>query len=425
MSANSIKGTSLKTKIILTLVGLSLVALAAVSTIVGLKIHKELTQQARHQLSNTVIQKSEEYNLIFKRLSDEVEAVAVFSSQLLQRKEALTDVGHRVLLPWVGKGIGEGYSKGYGSPELVSKFSEKSKRVQRIGNLLAALVKKNDNIAGGYFATADGLFVSDTNKSIFDLLELEAYIPAKRSWYKLALEKRKTSWSEPYVGASLKKLMVTVATPVYDNKRNLLGVVGLDVLLEKIEKDILQIDTGFDGYSLLINSDGKALVSPVEKNQDLEWNIEYSAENLMKTDNKSWNTVISKMFTGFTGIGEFEDNGTNYLAYAPIAALDAKLGLVVSEKSVVSPAIDILKWILGVAAAISLLAIFVGIYFGNSISKPILELTDLVNEASTGKSKLITLTSIRTDEIGLLSDAYNRLIKSLTISMELNKKLSK
>ena len=421
MNNDAMKGMSIRTKIIIALVGLSLISLAAVSLIVGFQIHKELKQQATHQLLATVKQKSDEYNIVFKRLAEEADAVAIFAAGQLQRDETLSRLSHKVLMPWVNEGTGMGFKKGYGSPELERKFENEVPKVQRIGKMLFGIASKNDLIADAYFSTSDGIFIGDTDAQIVNLAKREGYTPSKRGWYKQAVAERKTIWSDPYVGASSGRLMVTVASPVYAENRKLLGVVGFDVLLKNIKEDVLAIDTGFGGYSLLVSNDGKALATPDIEKGEKRWDAQYETDNLLKTENTGWNNVVSDMVKGKNGMGEYDDkNGVSYLAYAPVGALNASVGLVVSEESVVSPAFDILKWIAGIAALISVFALLVGTSLGNSISRPILELTNLVNEASTGKSALEPIESKRKDELGLLADAFNRLTKSLKIALDMS-----
>lgn len=421
MNNNAIAGMSIRTKIIIALVGLSLVSLVAVSLIFGFQIHKELKAQATQQLVATVRQKSVEYNLTFDRLAEEADAVAIFAAWQLQQDEVLTRLSDGVLMPWVDQGTGTGFNKGYGSPELERQFEREIPKIQRVGKMLVGVASKNKLIDSAYFSTSDGIFIGDTNEQVVSLAKREGYTPSKRGWYKLAVAQGKTVWSEPYVGASLGRLMVTVASPVFSDTKTLLGVVGFDVLLKDIKDDVLAIDTGFGGYSLLVNNDGTALATPDIEKGEKRWDAQYKTDDLLTTDNKAWNKIVGEMVQGNNGIGEYDEEGIRYLAYAPVTALNASLGLVVSEDRVVAPAFDILKWIAAVAALISIFALSVGVFLGNSISRPMLELTRLVNEASIGKSDLEPIESKRSDELGLLADAFNRLTKSLKISLNMNK----
>ena len=112
-------------------------------------------------------------------------------------------------------------------------------KVQRIGKMLESIFGNNSYLTLGYFVSVDGLLVFDNDEVVDVVAALEAFTPRKRPWYRGAVRAGSTIWTKPYVDANTKKLTVTVATPVYAKNRNLLGVVGLDVLLDTIQEDIL------------------------------------------------------------------------------------------------------------------------------------------------------------------------------------------
>ena len=420
---NALKGVSIRTKIIVALISLSLISLISISSIVGYQIHKELKIQSKQQLLSTVRQKSTEYNLMFDRLAKEAEAIASSASKLLQRDENLVKLDHhKVLMPWLNQGTGVGKNKGYGSPKLNLELANKIPKIQRVGEMLIGIASKNKLIADAYFATFDDIFVGDNNKQILNLSKRNGYIPSNRDWYKKAKKEGRTIWTAPYVGASQGRLMVTVATPVYGINNKFLGVVGFDVLLQKIKKDVLSINTGYGGYSLLISTDGKALAAPDIEKGIKNWDSKYHTENLLSTSNFKWNEIAKKMVSNKYGIDEYDDNGIRYVAYSPVTAINASVGLVVLEADVIKPAVEILIWIAVAATIISIIALIIGIMLGNSISNPILQLTHLINDISSGKSKLETIKIDRSDELSLLADAFNRLTKSLKIALAMNKK---
>lgn len=418
---SKVKGISIRFKIIASLVSLCLLSLLLSSLIVGTQVHTTLKTQAREELKATVTQKANQYNLIFKRLAEELETVEIFAKDLFKRNEELNKLNKKVLMPWVDKGTGYGFKKGYGSIDKNEELSSKLPKIQRIGKLLEGVAASNDLILLAYFVSPDGIFVANDDAAVADIGTVEKWIPKKRPWYTAAISKRQAAWTEPYVDAGVKKtLIVTVASPIYSNSNEFLGIIAFDVSLQTIKDDILSIDLKYESYSLLIGSNGKVIVAPdVDKNSK-NWDSSYKTEDLLNTSNTKLNAVARDMVKLRTGLGDFKAKGDNkYIAYAPLEGLDASVGVIVSEKEVVAPAFDILKWIGIVALLIAILAILVGFLLGNSISKPILELTKIANDISTGKAKLTTLEITRKDEIGLLTEAFNRLISSLKIAMKL------
>lgn len=65
-----------------------------------------------------------------------------------------------------------------------------------------------------------------------------------------------------------RKLVTTVSTPVFDRRNhttraaNLLGVVGTDVPIEEIQKMIPQHKLGVNGYSFIVDNNGRVLYHP-------------------------------------------------------------------------------------------------------------------------------------------------------------------
>lgn len=65
-----------------------------------------------------------------------------------------------------------------------------------------------------------------------------------------------------------RRLVITVTTPVFDRRNhsvraaNLLGVVGTDVPIEEIQKVIPQHRLGVNGYSFILDNNGKVLYHP-------------------------------------------------------------------------------------------------------------------------------------------------------------------
>ncbi len=57
--------------------------------------------------------------------------------------------------------------------------------------------------------------------------------------------------------------------PVYDNSNQLIGVVGLDLTLDEISKNIETTRFSKTGYSFLVDKDGKAIILTKQGYQDI------------------------------------------------------------------------------------------------------------------------------------------------------------
>ena len=125
------------------------------------------------------------------------------------------------------------------------------------------------------------------------------------------------------------------------------------------------------------------------------------------------------MTQGAKGIGTYNDpdKGETYIAYSPINAINASMGIRVERKSVIQPAIDTRNLIAGACLIVLIVSIVIGVIIGNGITKPINELTMMANLISQGKVDLDVLSEDRKDEIGILTKSFNRLVISLKMAM--------
>jgi methyl-accepting chemotaxis protein len=84
----------------------------------------------------------------------------------------------------------------------------------------------------------------------------------KRSWYVDAVKGGKLIYTAPYVDAITKKTVISIAVPLYDEGRALIGVVGGDINLEALSAFVVgQKVLGF-GAGLLTNREGLVIAHP-------------------------------------------------------------------------------------------------------------------------------------------------------------------
>ncbi len=405
-----ISGLSIKTKITMIIVALVVSALLIVGLIATIKGSRALSTQAESHLKVISGQKAKEYNSIFSRLQDEIEGVAIHAEHIFARKDITEDLGYRVLMSWTGSS--------YGNPAYNSTLIPETLALQRVGIALQGLVQKNPYLEAGYMGTENNVLVIDDEDEV-GLIEAEqGYQPKKRSWYIGAVEKKGTIWTQPYIDIGTNKLVVSCATPVYLDNKRLVGVVGFDVLLETIQTDIISLDIGYDSRAFLIGKTGNLLAKPGMYSKNIAWDQTVKTDNALETDNQEFKTIITNMMAGDTGIGTHTEKGDRIIvAYAPLSAIDASVGIVVSEKMVMRPATEIQKFIIGVWVVVVIVAVIIGLMIGNGITGPINNLAMSAELISQGRMDLEEIPNKRTDEIGVLIESFNRLITSLKIAM--------
>jgi signal transduction histidine kinase len=95
------------------------------------------------------------------------------------------------------------------------------------------------------------------------------YHPSARPWYKSAIEAGKPTWSPIYANFTTKEPLITATQPFYADDGSLLGVLGSDFSLDRIDRFLDGLEIGKSGETFIIERDGK-LVSTSTANPIFE-----------------------------------------------------------------------------------------------------------------------------------------------------------
>lgn len=408
------KGISIKTKILITLFLLPFISISVVGVIAILQNRDNLTRQAEINMTRLINEMTNRYNESLIRIQKEMEAASDYASIAYAQDRLKSAPDRRMLMPWTGEG--------YGNPQLNAELLDDRLYMEKVGVFLQVIVSQNPFLTLGYYASESGITVFDNEDVVDVILQLEGFDPRKRPWYVSAFQEGEAIWTVPYVDANTKKLVVTTAKPVFSSEGDIIGVVGFDVLLETLQEDILNTDIGYSNYAFMINGEADVLVSPAELiGTGQKWNEEYSPDNLLDTDNEEFKNIILDMITGASGYSLFSPGSgeTNYLVYAPIDLLDSSVGVVVPQEEIVRRPIEESGKLLIISlAVITIVVLGVGIVLGNQITRPIENLTRMVDKASRGLVEVQQIRIERKDEIGSLAESFNRMIKNMSIVLQ-------
>ena len=147
--------------------------------------------------------------------------------------------------------------------EGIAQWVAENQRV--VASLVAAVADEDPvkslaqaKIAGGvdlaYIGYAD-------KKAVFSEVRNRApdYDPTARPWYKLAAAAPGPVVTEPYIGASSKKLLITFASAVKDGGA-VKAVIGTDVLMDTVARNVASIRPTPGTYGFIVAKDGKIVV---------------------------------------------------------------------------------------------------------------------------------------------------------------------
>lgn len=224
------------------------------------------------------------------------------------------------------------------------------------------------------------------------------YDPTGRPWYTAAVQSAgKTIWTDPYEDASSGDYVVTVAKAVVDPEtKETLGVVGMDLSLAGLSDIITETKVGYDGYSLLVDKNGLALVHPKDQGKDV-----------------SKKAYFTNIIGGEKGNTSFTESKTDYeLYYQTLVQTGWKIGMVYETKNILESAKNLQDTVLIIAAIAIIIGLVITYFLSKSIAKPITLLNKQVQEVAAG-DLTIQVESKSKDETGQLTHHFNIMVDNM------------
>ncbi|MGG1401152.1 methyl-accepting chemotaxis protein [Bacillus salipaludis] len=274
-------------------------------------------------------------------------------------------------------------------------FNQNQKNRNYTDVLLEGTSKTNGDYASVYFGTEK----KQTILAPKDELP-EGYDPTQRDWYKAAVEnKGNVTYSEPYIDAFSKKLVLTLSETVVDNKGDLVGVVAIDMFISNFSKSINEIKIGKKGYMTILGHDGKFISNPDQTKIGKKFSL--------------WKKVSENQ----EGTTEYSLNGVDkFSAYTTNKRTGWKFVSALNRSEIIEEATKIrnIGWILtaifGVLSAISALII------GKRIARNILSIKGALETASRGDFTARVLVKTK-DEFKDLEQSFNNMMEQLSASL--------
>jgi signal transduction histidine kinase/CheY-like chemotaxis protein len=132
-----------------------------------------------------------------------------------------------------------------------------------IRNIAKYLTDGDQNMP--YATAAYGVFDAFGGKfaSGIDWVPPDDYVPQSRPWYRAAAEADgKTGVTEPYLDVTFGIAALTFARRIFDDDGNPLGVVCLDIMLDRIRQYAVDTQFAEDGYGFLLSKDLTVIAHP-------------------------------------------------------------------------------------------------------------------------------------------------------------------
>jgi len=284
-----------------------------------------------------------------------------------------------------------------------------------------------------YLGTESGLMVGYDDRP--DLSAEDGgdvyYDYSKSAWYTKAKKAGRVCFTDVYMDIYERGLMITCTAPFYDADNNFAGVVGMDILISDLYKNIIELDLGENAYAFLVDNNGHIIDNV---NNDKAKSI-YDEAGMNKF-------VASEILAGKTGVSlaqgethydyKSNENANNFLggnigivkdniyfAYAPSESTGWKFCARIPESVILAPVRSVQRnviftIILFLAAFVIIVAIvaIASRKFSKKLTSPIIALTNDVKEISGGNFDYRAQIHDN-DEIGDLAKSFNYMAISL------------
>lgn len=265
-------------------------------------------------------------------------------------------------------------------------------------NLINIADTDTENVMAAWMSDLDASILAQSDGFTSE----EGWDITGRGWYG-CIETKETILTEPYVDSSTGKMILSAASPVFDDTDGtVLGAVGMDIALDHMTQIMSEYKIGSNGYMLLLSENGTFLYHPdssiVQKN--------------IKDVSISQNVADAAASTSDEFLKYKEDGVTRYgfLQHAGNTGYIVLSSLPMTEYYSILAAM-VIALIIIFAVGIVLIAISIR-RSAAKLTKPILELNNTAQRLAAGDLD-VDLHIASEDEIGELGDSIQKTVHRL------------
>ena len=260
------------------------------------------------------------------------------------------------------------------------------------------------------------LYITDKNGTIYNLDGTEGSYSGQE-WFKTGMAEQKQA-SEPYI-YSKNSTFITFSLPVYDNNKNVIGVLGADIDGMWLSDQIDDIVVGKTGYAYILGKEGTDIADPDPEVVTSMWNTVEKA----KTDSSLESlAAFEKMAVEVDepSIGFYTYNGVDKIAsYATMKTTDWTI-IVSAPKDEFMGAIKTLRISMFTIGVVVLIVSLIIVFFvARAIIKPINVVVNALKDIAQGEGDLTVRLPVHgNDEVTDLSEYFNETIEKIGSSIK-------
>jgi len=250
------------------------------------------------------------------------------------------------------------------------------------------------------------------DNGILQSSQLNPEIYPYTDWYNQATRTGTPVWTEPWFTRTGTQKIVTSHAVSLQNNGKSVGVLRLDVTIDRL-KDLIQVDNLKNDARLFMISKTGSFVVHTDDSLSMNYSIFALAEEY---DDSVLRETGKRMLRGERGIAKLKENGPlkNYwLAFAPLRSNDWAIGVLLPEKEIFIT-LNRITMIQALASIIAFICLAIIVYFRiKRINKPLKELVLAAEELGAGNFDVQAPEVHDYSEIMYLSHSFNSMKESL------------
>jgi len=266
--------------------------------------------------------------------------------------------------------------------------------------------RKDGRFVPYWFRTSTGIKVETLDK------------PGDNDYYVSIKNFGRTKLFDPYFymvdGKNV--LMTSIAAPIRSKKGVIIAIIGIDIGLEEIQKISQTHKPLGDALTAVFSNDGTVTAH-------------FDPSRIGKKILESERDMFGPYLEDFMGALK-DGRPYSFVRYVPAVGSDMtfffspiKIGesttpwnfaVAIATKTVMAPVYNMIEIAVYISIAIIIVVIIVAVYMSNSISKPIVKVTNTIKDISEGEGDLTQNIKVQSrDEVGDLARYFNKLMEVL------------
>ncbi len=312
------------------------------------------------------------------------------------------------------------------NPQLTDWFSNYTERYRDLTNdseykkitrMFKNIVSNDDSIKAVFFASSyTGNYFKHTGRT-----ENKKYYATKRPWWGRAVKIDRLFITTPQIDYADKKIVSSIKKTVYNDKGDLIGIAGIDILLATLKKEVSsKLKYQGQGDAFLINNDGAIIIFPVDDDKAQKIGSLSNVDAVLD-DSDGFSSLSKIMLANESGIETVTWKGEPHIVGFKRISLEkpyvnwmAGLILPASIKNKPIRKAIITSILEGVGIVVTLIIII--LLTARRITNPLKKLVHAMENIAQGEGDLtIRLEEKEINELGLLAHWFNLFIEKIQL----------